>query len=248
MDINPATRGHALVDPARPRARPAGDRPRGPRRRARTRRSGWPGAQGHARRRRGQPHQLVRRGRRGRPSSTSTCTSSRATRATRCGCRGSRARATWTRSPPPARRADEDALSASSDRRPARAGRAARGHHVRRAPAEPLRRTRSSTGCDRRSRALAADPPRGLLIRAEGRSSAAASTSTGLRRPAARARRRAVGRAAGVDPRASRSCRCPTVFAAHGLCLTAAFELSLACDLLLAAERRSSAWWRSWSG
>lgn len=29
----------------------------------------------------------------------------------------------------------------------------------------------------------------------------------------------------------------PTVFAAHALCLTAAFELSLACDLLLAAEK-----------
>ena len=28
----------------------------------------------------------------------------------------------------------------------------------------------------------------------------------------------------------------PTVFAAHALCLTAAFELSLACDLLLAAQ------------
>jgi len=28
----------------------------------------------------------------------------------------------------------------------------------------------------------------------------------------------------------------PTVFAAHSLCLTAAFELSLACDLLIAAE------------
>lgn len=28
----------------------------------------------------------------------------------------------------------------------------------------------------------------------------------------------------------------PTVFAAHGLCLTATFELSLACDLLLASE------------
>jgi enoyl-CoA hydratase len=28
----------------------------------------------------------------------------------------------------------------------------------------------------------------------------------------------------------------PTVFAAHGLCLTAAFELSLGCDILLAAE------------
>src|SRR5215212_5491132 len=31
----------------------------------------------------------------------------------------------------------------------------------------------------------------------------------------------------------------PTVFAAHGLCLTAAFEISLACDILLAAERAS---------
>ena len=31
----------------------------------------------------------------------------------------------------------------------------------------------------------------------------------------------------------------PTVFAAHGLCLTAAFEIALACDLLLAAERAS---------
>ena len=32
---------------------------------------------------------------------------------------------------------------------------------------------------------------------------------------------------------------CPTVFAAHALCLTAAFELSLGCDLLLAAESAS---------
>ena len=31
----------------------------------------------------------------------------------------------------------------------------------------------------------------------------------------------------------------PTVFAAHGLTLTAAFEISLACDVLLAAERAS---------
>ena len=31
----------------------------------------------------------------------------------------------------------------------------------------------------------------------------------------------------------------PTVFAAHGLTLTAAFELALACDLVLAAERAS---------
>ncbi len=32
---------------------------------------------------------------------------------------------------------------------------------------------------------------------------------------------------------------CPTVFAAHALCLTAAFELALACDLLLAAQGAS---------
>jgi enoyl-CoA hydratase/carnithine racemase len=31
----------------------------------------------------------------------------------------------------------------------------------------------------------------------------------------------------------------PTVFAAHGLCLTAAFEISLACDIILAAEKAS---------
>ncbi len=30
--------------------------------------------------------------------------------------------------------------------------------------------------------------------------------------------------------------RCPTVFAAHGLCLTWGFELALACDLILATE------------
>jgi enoyl-CoA hydratase/carnithine racemase len=30
--------------------------------------------------------------------------------------------------------------------------------------------------------------------------------------------------------------QCPTVFAAHALCLTWAFELALACDLILAAE------------
>ena len=33
--------------------------------------------------------------------------------------------------------------------------------------------------------------------------------------------------------------RCPTVFAAHALCLTWAFELALACDIILAAESAS---------
>ena len=40
---------------------------------------------------------------------------------------------------------------------------------------------------------------------------------------------------------------CPTVFAAHALCLTAAFEIALACDIILAAESRPSGWSRrSW--
>jgi enoyl-CoA hydratase/carnithine racemase len=34
---------------------------------------------------------------------------------------------------------------------------------------------------------------------------------------------------------------CPTIFAAHALCLTWAFELALACDLILAAESASFA-------
>lgn len=82
---------------------------------------------------------------------------------------------------------------------------------------------------------LAAEPPRGLLIRAEGRvvsggvdvhvfdglSVADASTLW--------------ERLLGMVHRVERL-PAPTVFAAHGLCLTAAFELSLGCDLLLAAQ------------
>lgn len=84
-------------------------------------------------------------------------------------------------------------------------------------------------------RTLAADPPRGLLVRAEGRAVSA-----------------------GVDVRlfdgltvdeagllweelldlvhTVEELPLPTVFAAHALCLTAAFELSLACDILLASD------------
>jgi enoyl-CoA hydratase/carnithine racemase len=38
-------------------------------------------------------------------------------------------------------------------------------------------------------------------------------------------------------PRRTELLPCPTVFAAHGLCLTWAFELALACDLIVASER-----------
>ena len=40
----------------------------------------------------------------------------------------------------------------------------------------------------------------------------------------------------------------PTVFAAHALCLTAAFEISLACDLLVAAESARFGLVETWSG
>jgi enoyl-CoA hydratase/carnithine racemase len=82
---------------------------------------------------------------------------------------------------------------------------------------------------------IAADPPRGLLVRADGR-----VVSGGVD----------VHLFDGLSPEDAgrlwtdllemihtvEELPFPTVFAAHALCLTAAFELSLACDLLLAAE------------
>lgn len=83
---------------------------------------------------------------------------------------------------------------------------------------------------------LSNEPPRGLLIRAEGK-----IVSGGVN----------VQEFDGLTPQqgadmwnellvpvqAIEDLPCPTVFAAHGLCLTAAFEISLACDLLIASER-----------
>jgi len=82
---------------------------------------------------------------------------------------------------------------------------------------------------------VARSDARGLLIRAEGR-----VVSGGVD----------VNLFAGLDPGTGaalwrelfgmihqlESLPIPTVFAAHSLCLTAAFEVALACDLLLAAE------------
>jgi len=82
---------------------------------------------------------------------------------------------------------------------------------------------------------LAADPPRGLLIRAEGRvvsGGVDVHVFDGLSVADAGA---LWERLLGMVHRVERL-PAPTVFAAHGLCLTAAFELSLGCDLLLAAQ------------
>jgi enoyl-CoA hydratase/carnithine racemase len=83
--------------------------------------------------------------------------------------------------------------------------------------------------------ALAADPPRGVLIEARGRVVSAGvdvhefaplTPETGGR----------LWRDLLSTVQRLEDLPCPTVFAAHGLCLTAAFEIALACDLLVAAE------------
>jgi enoyl-CoA hydratase/carnithine racemase len=88
---------------------------------------------------------------------------------------------------------------------------------------------------ERTVRALVADPPRGLLVRAEGRvvsGGVDVHVFDGLRvADASTLWERLLGMVHSVEELPA-----PTVFAAHGLCLTAAFELSLGCDLLLAAE------------
>ena len=82
---------------------------------------------------------------------------------------------------------------------------------------------------------IAADPPRTLLIRAEGRVVTAGVDVENFR---------------GLDVNTSRALwdeqmvplhtletlPCPTIFAAHALCLTAGMELALGCDLVLAAR------------
>jgi enoyl-CoA hydratase len=83
--------------------------------------------------------------------------------------------------------------------------------------------------------ALAAEPPRGLLIRAEGRAVSGGvdvHVFDGLTTEQAST---LWTRLLGIIHRLEQL-PAPTVFAAHALCLTAAFELSLGCDLLLAAE------------
>jgi enoyl-CoA hydratase len=83
---------------------------------------------------------------------------------------------------------------------------------------------------------LEGDPPRAALLRAEGRVVsggvdvnvfAAIDSGAGGRELWERLLRL---------PARLEALPYPTVFAAHALCLTASFELSLACDLLLAAE------------
>jgi len=82
---------------------------------------------------------------------------------------------------------------------------------------------------------LEKDAPRGLLVRAEGRAvSGGVDVHVFDDLPTADAARLWTA-LLDLIHRIERL-PCPTVFAAHALTLTAAFEVSLACDLLLAAE------------
>lgn len=84
---------------------------------------------------------------------------------------------------------------------------------------------------------MAANPPRALLLRAEGKVvSAGVDVHVFQGLTAAQGAdlwRRLFTEI--IDP--LEALPCPVVFAAHGLTLTAAFEISLACDVILAAPK-----------
>ena len=93
-------------------------------------------------------------------------------------------------------------------------------------------------GLDSAIEAVRNDPPRALLIRAEGK-----VVSGGVNVAQFEGLSPAQGSKLSSDMLALvdriEALPLPVVFAAHGLTLTAAFELSLACDLIIASESAS---------
>jgi enoyl-CoA hydratase len=83
---------------------------------------------------------------------------------------------------------------------------------------------------------LTADPPRGLLVRAEGRLVSGGVDVRSVFDGMTAAQAEALWNEQLRTVWALEELPFPTVFAAHGLCLTAAFELALACDILLASD------------
>jgi enoyl-CoA hydratase/carnithine racemase len=87
--------------------------------------------------------------------------------------------------------------------------------------------------------ALEHEPPRAVLFRAEGRVvSGGVDVSVFAAQESAEAAARLLSGLVEIAERVHRL-PCPTVFAAHALCLTWAFELALACDLIVAGESAS---------
>src|ERR1700753_977988 len=96
-----------------------------------------------------------------------------------------------------------------------------------------------SDGLDAAVADLEGTPPRAVLFRAEGRVvSGGVDVALFAALSGPRAAEGVLPGLVAVAPRVDRL-PCPTVFAAHALCLTWAFELALACDLILAAESAS---------
>jgi enoyl-CoA hydratase/carnithine racemase len=83
--------------------------------------------------------------------------------------------------------------------------------------------------------AVEGDPPRALLFRAEGSIVSGGVDVHEFDGRSGQEGSELWGRLLEITHRVE-ALPFPTVFAAHALCLTAAFELSLACDILLAAE------------
>lgn len=83
--------------------------------------------------------------------------------------------------------------------------------------------------------AVAADLPRGLLVRAEGRA-VSGGVNVNLFDGLSVDEGAALWRELLEMIHKLEDLPFPTVFAAHALCLTAAFEFALGCDLLLASE------------
>ena len=83
------------------------------------------------------------------------------------------------------------------------------------------------------------EQPRALLIRAEGRVvSGGVDVALFEAQPTAEAAKALFDQMLTIPDRIA-ALPFPTVFAAHALCLTWAFEIAVACDVLLAAERAS---------
>jgi len=85
---------------------------------------------------------------------------------------------------------------------------------------------------------LAANPPRGVLVRAVGRVVSAGVDVAEFEQLTPTTAGQLWMRLVGVV-RAFEALPCPTIFSAHSLTLTAAFELSLGCDLIVASESAS---------
>lgn len=84
---------------------------------------------------------------------------------------------------------------------------------------------------------LEADPPRAVLVRATGKIvSGGVDVSLFAAQETKADAKRLFDQMLAIPDRIA-ALPCPTVFAAHGLCLTWAFEVAVACDIILAAQR-----------